>query len=535
MPPSTGPAHSEHKVRRLFRQCDGARGLHIRRSARADLRSRRYAHPLRARHHRLFGTLADSDRLISEANKRHIRVLMDMVMNHTSDEHQWFVESRSSRNPHRDWYVWRDGKGETATEKGQPPNNWKSEFGHSAWQWDENTRQFYYRKFHRKQPHLSWNNPKVHDAFENILRFWLDRGVAGFRFDAVTSLSEDPGWTDEAAVLDTAGKPVIDFDGEPMLDSSKTDNLPGVHAVMQEMRATSDTYSPNKFPGARLLLGETYLPNIAELAKQYGPPDRPEFQLPMDTQLAFINKLDVAAFGSRIMEVETQVGDHVPMLFFDNHDNPRLDVRYGDGAHDLDIQRALAGVLFLTRGASLVYYGDEIGMTTTPPSRKEDVKDLVGIAGWPKEKGRDGERTPMQWDATDYAGFSPAGIKTWLPVAPAYSRINVEAERSDGDSQFQWFRELIRLKRTHPSLAHGENIMLDVSNDKVLSWERHAQDAPAVVVAVNFTAQPQVVHLGVNASKGHLTTLLKSPGGKDSESPDSIPLGPFGVFIGKFR
>jgi len=148
-----------------------------------------------------YGTLADFDRLVAEAGKRHIRIVMDMVMNHTSDKHEWFIQSRSSRsNPYRDWYMWRDGKGETATDKGAPPNNWQSEFGHSAWQWDEKTRQYYYHKFYIQQPDLNWYNPKVHEAFRDIISFWLKRGVGGFRFDAITTLFEDPNLADENIV-----------------------------------------------------------------------------------------------------------------------------------------------------------------------------------------------------------------------------------------------------------------------------------------------------------------------------------------------
>jgi alpha-glucosidase len=155
-----------------------------------------------------------------------------------------------------------------------------------------------------------------------------------------------------------------------------------------------------------VLIGETYLPNIAELAKMYGPAGKPEFHLPMDTQVGFINKLDVAAVPRQTDRRGDQIGGNTPLLLFDNHDNPRVEARYGDGVHDTDIQRALATVLFLSRGAAQFYYGDEIGMKTTPPTRKQDVKDPIGITGWPKEKGRDGERTPMQWDASANAGFS---------------------------------------------------------------------------------------------------------------------------------
>jgi alpha-glucosidase len=486
-----------------------------------------------------YGTLADFDRLVAEAKKRHIRILMDMVMNHTSDKHPWFLASRSSRtNPYRNWYVWHDGKGETATDKGTPPNNWQSLFGHSAWEWDSKTRQYYYHKFYIQQPDLNWDNPKVHEAFKEILRFWLQRGVAGFRFDAITTLFEDPALADEGILKDASGKEEINAYGDPQLDNSKTDNLPGLHPVMQEMRAVADSFASNKFPGDRLLIGETYLPNIAELAKMYGSADKPQFQLPMDTQIGFINKLDVVAFRAKLNDVETQVGGNIPLIVFDNHDNARLDLRYGDGVHDTDIERVISTILFASRGTALFYYGDEIGMKTTPPTRKEDVKDPIGITGWPKEKGRDGERTPMQWSATPNAGFTKPGVQPWLPVPPNYTSINVKAEESTPNSIFDWYQSLIHLKKTVPAMAQGSNTMLDTSNTKVLSWLRQAPGGAAVVVSVNFTADPQVVDLSASDMKlpgASLHTLLKTPGATDPTSPSHIELGPFGAYIGELR
>ena len=485
-----------------------------------------------------YGTLADFDRLVVEANKRHIRVLMDMVMNHSSDKHEWFIQSRSSRNnPYRNWYVWHDGKGETATSKGEPPNNWQSLFGHSAWQWDGKTRQYYYHKFYIQQPDFNWNNPAVPKAFEDIIAFWLKRGAGGFRFDAITTLFEDPATRNEGVVRDKNGNIVINAYGDPQLDNSMTDSLPGVHEVMQKMRAAVDPFSSDKFPGTRVLIGETYLNNIGDLEKMYGPPDRPEFHLPMDTQIGFINKLDVREFRSKLNDAETKLNDHVPLLVFDNHDNPRLDLRYGDGVHDQDIQRVISTILFASRGAALFYYGDEIGMKTTPPTRKEDVKDPIGVTGWPKEKGRDGERTPMQWDASSNAGFTTG--TPWLPVPPSAKAINVATEKRNPNSLFAWYHELIRLKKKVPSFAHGANVMLDTQNTKVLSWSRQAQGAPQVLVSVNFTAEPQTVNLAVSSTAGEnsrkLTTLLKSPGAADSGASSEIKLGPYGVYIGELH
>jgi len=481
-----------------------------------------------------YGTLKDFDHLVAEAEKRHIRILMDMVMNHTSDKHQWFIESRSSRNNgYRDWYMWHDGKGETATREGWVPTNWQSDFGHSAWEWDEKTRQYYYHKFYIQQPDLNWNNPKVYEAFKDIIAFWLKRGVGGFRFDAITTLYEDPEMRDEDVLKDKDGKSYLNAYGDVALNDTRTNNLPGTHAVMQEMRATADAFGSSRFPGTRVLIGETYLPNIAELAKQYGTPDKSEFQLPMDTQVGFINRLDVVEFRNRLNDVETRINGNTPLLVFDNHDNPRLDARYGDGVHDTDIERVISTVLFASRGTALFYYGDEIGMKTTPPTRKEDVKDPVGLTGWPKDKGRDGERTPMQWNASANAGFTKAA--PWLSVPPSAATVNVKAEENDPNSLLSWYRTLIQLKKNDPAFAHGDNTMLDTSNTRVLSWMRQTAGAPAVVVSVNFTAEPQTVSLSVPGTTGRTKTLLITPGAIEPATPGEIKLGPFGVYIGEVQ
>lgn len=375
----------------------------------------------------------------------------------------------------------------------------------------------------------------MHEAFKEIIAFWLKRGVGGFRFDAITSLFEDPGLADEGVVKDKDGNPIIDAYGEQELDGSKTFVTPPMHRVMQEMRAKIDTFSSNMFPGTRVLIGEVYTSEISQLVRMYGPPDKPEFQLPMDTEVGFIDKLDVAAFRARLNDAETKFGANIPLLLFDNHDNPRVVTRYGDGVHDTDIQRVIAIVLLASRGSAQFYYGDEIGMQTTTPKRKEDVKDPIGITGWPQEKGRDGERTPMQWDASANAGFTTAGASPWLPVPPSAATANVKAEEGDPNSLLAWYRSLIRLKKTNPALARGENVMLDTGNTKVLSWLRQTVGAPAVVVSVNFTAAPQTVSLTIPGASGKTKTLLKTPGAADPVSLNQIVLGPYGVYIGEVR
>jgi alpha-glucosidase len=468
-----------------------------------------------------YGTMADFDRLVAEAKKRDIRVIMDMVMNHTSDKHPWFIESESSKsNPKRDWYVWKNGKG-----PGEPPNNWQSAFGHSAWQYSPKTDQWYYHKFYIQQPDLNWRNPKVEQAMWGNVRFWLKKGVAGFRLDAVPTLFEDPSLKDEKIL------PGTNKYGDPNIDGSLTENLPEVHKVMRDLRDVT-----NGFPGNRVLIGETYLPNIQELQKWYGA-NHDELQLPMDMQVGFINKLDVNEFRQRIDEVEHDIGGNQPMLVFDNHDNPRMDMRYGDGKHNVDIQRMLATILFATRSTALMYYGDEIGMKTTPPTRIEDVKDPVGRTGWPNEKGRDGERTPMQWDGSPEAGFT-TGDKPWLPVPDTYKTVNVAEEVRDDDSLLNWYKQLIQLRRDNPSLHSGKLTLLNTTDTKVLSWLRQTPGQPAVVVACNFTAEPQKIsfdlsHLGITNKQAK--TLMKTPGSSDPASLDAINLPPFGVYIGQMQ
>jgi alpha-glucosidase len=468
-----------------------------------------------------YGTMADFDRLVAEAKKRDIRVIMDMVMNHTSDKHPWFIESESSKsNPKRDWYVWENGKG-----PGEPPNNWQSAFGHSAWQYSPKTDQWYYHKFYIQQPDLNWRNPKVEQAMWGNVRFWLKKGVAGFRLDAVPTLFEDPSLKDEKIL------PGTNKYGDPNIDGSLTENLPEVHKVMRDLRDVT-----NGFPGNRVLIGETYLPNIQELQKWYGA-NHDELQLPMDMQVGFINKLDVNEFRQRIDEVEHDIDGNQPMLVFDNHDNPRMDMRYGDGKHNVDIQRMLATILFATRSTALMYYGDEIGMKTTPPTRIEDVKDPVGRTGWPNEKGRDGERTPMQWDGSPEAGFTKSD-KPWLSVPDTYKTVNVAEEVRDDDSLLNWYKQLIQLRRDNPALHSGNLTLLNTTDTNVLSWLRQAPGQPAVVVACNFTPEPQKISFDLSqqgiASK-QAKTLLKTPGSSDPASLDAVNLPPFGVYIGQMQ
>ncbi|HEY3625046.1 MAG TPA: alpha-glucosidase [Terracidiphilus sp.] len=428
-----------------------------------------------------YGTLLDFDNLVAEAKKRNIRVIMDYVINHTSDQHPWFKESRSSRdNPKRDWYVWRDGKGETATDKGQPPNNWQSWFGHSAWQWDEKTRQYYYHYFYVQQPDLNWRNPEVHKAMMGVLDFWMKRGAAGFRIDAVSRLFEDPAMRDDPYL------PGINVYGDRNIKHKYTDDLPGVHDVLKEVRQVVD-----KYPGDPVLVTEADEPNVEALSRMYGNGD--EVQLPMDFQIADVNELSAPKFRRLFDEIENNSAHGQPEYFFSNHDQPRQWDRYGDGgAHNDQIAKLMAVLELCTRGTPQMYYGEELGMRTTDPARIEDVHDPIGKLGWPKEKGRDGERTPMQWDASANAGFTTG--KPWLPVPPNAKTYNVESESKDPNSIFNAYKKLLALRKSNAALRDGKQVDIDEKNPDVYAFLRRTGDK-TVLVALNMSAKPKVVNL----------------------------------------
>ncbi len=489
-----------------------------------------------------YGTLADMDLLIAQARTHNIRVVLDMVLNHTSDKHQWFIESASSRtNPKHDWYVWNDGlpanaPGVTAYQKrfehdGRvPPNNWVSGFGGSAWEWVPAVHQFYYHKFYKQQPDLNWRNPDVEKACFAAMRFWLDRGVAGFRLDAIPTLFEDPKLRDEP---ETGG---INAQGDPNLKNIYTDNLPEVHDVIRRMRAMVSSYPDN-----RVLIGETYLPNTDALIPWYGGASHNELQLPMDMLVGFHgdhDKLNADRFRKYIGEAQELKGDQ-PLFVFDNHDNVRSWDRYGDGVHNEAIAKVLAAVLLTSRSTDLMYYGEEIGMVTTTPTRKEDVRDPIGITGWPKEKGRDGERTPMQWDTSENAGFSNAPT-TWLPVAPDYKQVNVKVEEGQSDSLLNWYKQLIAMRSSNPTLRDGAMVMIDKTNPNVFSFVRlGVAGHPAIVVSLNCTAEPQTVTLdtksaGVSGSAVS-TVLTDAPSLANTTSLNGIVLPPFSSWIGSVK
>lgn len=411
----------------------------------------------------LFGTLADFDALVARAHALGLKVLLDFVPNHTSDRHPWFADSRISRqSAKRDWYIWRNG-----APGGGPPNNWLSEFGGSAWQYDEASDQYYYHAFLRQQPDLNWRNPQVRRAMHEVMRFWLNRGVDGFRVDVIWHLIKDEGFRDNPPNPDyRAG----DSAYRSLLPVYSADR-PEVHDVIRGLRAVVD-----EFPD-RVLIGEIYLP-VEKLVAYYGT-DLSEAHLPFNFSL-IETPWQAASVASLIDRYEAALPlDAWPNWVLGNHDRPRLASRLGPE------QARVAAMLLLTlRGTPTLYYGDEIGMTqvSIPPSRLRDPWELnvpgLGL-------GRDGCRTPMQWDGSAGAGFSTA--EPWLPLAADSAISNTESARADPASLLNIYRRLIGLRRARPALIRGAYRPLAYTQN-LLAFER-AADGERLMVALNFSAE----------------------------------------------
>jgi alpha-glucosidase len=457
----------------------------------------------------MYGTLADFDSLSREAKKRGIHIILDFVVNHSSDQHKWFLDSKSSRtSEHRDWYIWRDGKG-----PGQPPNNWNSDFGGSAWKFDPTTNQYYYHYFYTEQPDLNWRNPAVKDAMFDVTRWWYKRGVAGFRLDAVDTLFEDPNLHDNPVL---PGKNAF---GDPFEEKKYTTKLPEVHDALRGLRKVADEYNG-------VLIGETWTANIAELNRYYGKGNN-ELQLPMDFLFTTVNKLSPAEFRKQIAAVDAASG--WPTFVISNHDIVRSYDRYGDGQHNDQIAKLMAGLYLTLRGTPIMYYGEEIGMKTTTPTRKEDVKDPIGRTGWPKEKGRDGERTPMQWDESENAGFSKAA--PWLPVPPTAKTHNVADESKDPESVLAFYRKVLKLRHTNRALLDGRYAPLNENDQNVLSYLRAYKDQ-VVLVALNMSGAEQKVSFDLSKN-GFASATPLAVTGKSSASGNVVTIEPYGVFIGQ--
>lgn len=421
-----------------------------------------------------FGTLADFDQLISAAHASDLRVILDFVPNHTSDQHPWFLQARSGcGNPKRDWYIWRD-----PAPDGGPPTNWLSCFGGSAWEYDRGTRQYYYHAFLREQPDLNWRNPEVVEAMLDVLRFWLERGVDGFRVDVLWHLIKDEQFRDNPPdPLWREG-----MDPYNRLIPVYTTDRPEVHDVIARMRRLVDQYD------ARVLIGEIYLP-VERLVQYYGV-DFQGVHVPFNFQLLLANWRagDIARI---IAEYEAALPEGGwPNWVLGNHDRPRIASRVGPP------QARLAALLLLTlRGTPTLYYGDEIGMRDVkiPPNKIRDPfeKNVPG-----KGLGRDPQRTPMQWNVAENAGFTTG--EPWLPIAEDYPLVNVELERDDPGSMLTLYKQLIDLRRGEPALEVGKFEPVEAKGDRLVYLRRHGERA--FLIALNFAAKPQAIDFSHKAT-----------------------------------
>jgi len=438
----------------------------------------------------LFGTMEDLDALISAAHASGLKLILDLVPNHTSDQHPWFIESRSSRdNRRRDWYIWREPGAD-----GGPPNNWMSEFGGSAWAYDAGTRQYYYHAFLVQQPDLNWRNPAVRQAIYDVMRFWLGKGVDGFRVDVIWHLIKDAEFRDNPPNPNhhSARPP-----HETILTRYSSDQ-PEVHDVIAEMRRVIDEFD------ARVLIGEIYLP-FERLVTYYGK-DLGGAQLPFNFALLS------APWNAR--SIEKIIADYEaalppgawPNWVLGNHDRPRVASRVGQD------QACVAAMLLLTlRGTPTLYYGDEIGMhqVAIAPDQVRDPfeKNVPGIG-----VGRDGCRTPMQWDATRYAGFSTS--TPWLPLADDFPHQNVVNFDTDAQSILSLYKALIRLRKKLPQLMSGGYLPIAAQGDLLL-YRREGVEG-AVVIALNLGAEPVSIASDAAGLDGEilLSTLLDRQGEK---------------------
>ncbi|MBW0002455.1 MAG: DUF3459 domain-containing protein [Hyphomicrobiales bacterium] len=437
----------------------------------------------------LFGSLADLDNLIDAAHRCQLKLILDLVPNHTSDQHPWFRESKSSRDhPKRDWYIWRDPRPD-----GGPPNNWLSEFGGSGWKLDSNTDQYYYHTFLSAQPDLNWRNPSVRSAMHDVMRFWLRRGIDGFRVDAVWYLLKDDRFRDNPP------NPAYRPGGLPRdaLVPVYTADLPEVQSAIAGMRRVVD-----EFPD-RVLLGEIYLP-IERLVAYYGRNlDGVHFPFNFALLTAHWDAITIAKLVEEY-EAALPTGGW-PNWVLGNHDRPRLASRIGP-----DQARVAAMLLMTLRGTPTLYYGDEIGMLQAAIA-PEDVRDpfernVPGIG-----VGRDGCRTPMQWDGSSFAGFS--AVQPWLPIAADFREKNVEIFRQDKASLYWLYRRLIQLRRNHPALAQGTYSSVTACGEVLLFVRGLPEDR--VLIALNMGDKPVPVTFAKEDLPGWV--LLSSFGDRDNQ------------------
>lgn len=442
-----------------------------------------------------FGTMEDFDRMLAEAHRHHLKIVMDLVVNHTSDEHAWFVESRKSKdNPYRDYYIWKEPR------DGKEPNNWGSCFGGSAWEYDPATAMYYLHCFSKKQPDLNWDNPKVRDEVFDMMNWWCEKGIDGFRMDVISMISKDPAYPDG---------PV--FDGLYGATGPYVCNGPHVHEYLQEMnRRVLSHYD-------LLTVGETAGVTVEE-AKKYANNQGTELSMVFQFEHVDLVHGEIGKWTDE----KPQLANLRPVmnkwqyelegkawnsLFWDNHDQPRVVSRFGNDSEQYRVLSAkmLATCLHMMKGSPYIYQGEELGMTNAYFDQIEDYRDIESINAYHqytenglvtkgdmmrylKEISRDNARTPMQWDASANAGFTTG--TPWIRVNPNYTAINAEAELADPDSVFYYYQKLIALRHTHPIIVYGKFEGLLEDSASIYAYRR-VLDGQTLTVACNFTEKEQ--------------------------------------------
>ncbi|EIO4104402.1 alpha-glucosidase [Vibrio vulnificus] len=444
-----------------------------------------------------FGTMADMQNLLAQAKARDIRVVMDLVVNHTSDEHPWFVEARKSKdNPYRDYYIWRDAKPD-----GSVPDNQGSIFGGSAWQWDEATQQYYFHLFSKRQPDLNWENPKVQQEVHKMMNWWIDQGIGGFRLD----------------VIDLIGKEI---------DKGITGNGPRLHPLLQEMNRA--TFGDKDL----LTVGETW-GATPEIAKLYSDPERHELSMVFQFEHITLTwqhgdkwnpiPLDLKQFKHVLTKWQTELSNQGwNSLFWNNHDLPRVVSKYGDDKrYRVESAKMLATALHFLKGTPYIYQGEEIGMTNVAFESLDQYKDIETLNFYKvktesgvshqhmmdaiHENSRDNARTPMQWSASPNGGFSQA--EPWIEVNPNYPEINVEQALADSDSIFYHYQKLIELRKQHPAIVYGDFTPLFAEHDSVFAYVRTHQDEQLLVIN-NFSDQDVSLELPDNLQNKEVNCLI---------------------------
>ncbi|EGS1994046.1 alpha-glucosidase [Vibrio vulnificus] len=444
-----------------------------------------------------FGTMADMQNLLAQAKARDIRVVMDLVVNHTSDEHPWFVEARKSKdNPYRDYYIWRDAKPD-----GSVPDDQGSIFGGSAWQWDGATQQYYFHLFSKRQPDLNWENPKVQQEVHKMMNWWIDQGIGGFRLD----------------VIDLIGKEI---------DKGITGNGPRLHPLLQEMNRA--TFGDKDL----LTVGETW-GATPEIAKLYSDPERHELSMVFQFEHITLTwqhgdkwnpiPLDLKQFKHVLTKWQTELSNQGwNSLFWNNHDLPRVVSKYGDDKrYRVESAKMLATALHFLKGTPYIYQGEEIGMTNVAFESLDQYKDIETLNFYKvktesgvshqhmmdaiHENSRDNARTPMQWSASPNGGFSQA--EPWIEVNPNYPEINVEQALADSDSIFYHYQKLIELRKQHPAIVYGDFTPLYAEHDSVFAYVRSHQDEQLLVIN-NFSDQDVSLELPDNLQNKEVNCLI---------------------------